>query len=601
MIAGAGAGVVAFTADAWAGQPTDIREIVSAELLEGDFTLAVRRAVGEVGHLSIPRSRKVYRARSAASVQLPRDTVIDFNDAKVLFDPSAHLSLEGLLIEERRLLLADTVPLTTSLHVTGPQDLAPGDILVLDCPRRPSPQWDDRATDCVEIARIDGNLVHLKQPLNFAYRANEVTLSIYRPHRLQVSRVKFAMTAAAREPLALLSCKGLRGVHVAGYQFSAPLPFDAADNISRIGLQIYRCIDTVLQSGHAQNMSYPVLIEGGARHCTAENFFASGCHHSVEAANWACDVTVRGLRAVNCYQAVSAHPSFKVSFENFEVLADHHLSNLRTIGGTLRSGKIQTSAGDSAGHAQFQDIRLYDEFQYIANSADFLIEDVYVEAPNRRDLPPIAIQYGRNVIIRFLDISSFGASTRHPNQIENLVIGLGNRFNSSPFPSLGANRIRNRMRCAPPLVPAILQQGRYHIDLRTRAVNQTDRYLRCYGPVLANARNGTPFSLRIHTNAFAGIDRAALVVGSLMLRASAVHKSAGRYATALGRWSFCFQSDHRSTLTYRSEIERETSTQHGATLWMDIISATFSGASRAKMSMTGSISQYEFTPVRPIQ
>lgn len=582
MIAGA-VGVAAFTADACADQPTDIREIISAELMESDFTLAVSRAAGEVGHLSIPRSRSTYRARSAASIQLPRDTIIDFNDAKVLFDPGAHLSLEGLFIEERRLLLVDTVPLTTSLHVTNTQDLAPGDILVLDGLRRPSPQWDDRATDCVEVARIDGNLIHLKQPLNFAYRADEVTLFVYRPRRLQMSMVNFAMTAASREPLALLSCKGLRGVRVAGYRFSAPLPFDAAEDISRIGLQIYRCIDTVLQAGRAQNMSYPVLVEGGTRRCMAEGFFASGCHHSVEAANWACDVTVRGLKAVNCYQAVSAHPSFKVSFEHFEVLTDQHLSNLRTIGGTLRSGNLQTRADDQAGHAQFQDIQLHKEFQYLADTADFLIDRVYVDAPNRADLPPISIQYGRNVIIKSLTTPSFGASTKRPNQIENLVIGSGSRFGSSPFPSIGANRIRNKMRCESlPLLPAVLQQGRYHVDLRARAVDQTDRYLRCHGPILADAGNGTLFSLRIHTNAFAGVDRAALVVGSLTLRASAVHKSSGRYATALRRWTFCFQSDQRSTLDYNSEIEPNAATRHGATLEIDIVSATFSGASQSK-------------------
>lgn len=577
------AGVAAVVADARLDASMDIREIVSAELMETDFTLAVSKAVSEFPRLSIPQSKSAYRARSAVSVQLPHDSIIEFNNAKVVFDPDAHLSLEGLFVEEQRSLLTDTVPLTKLLHLTSTRGLAPGDILVLDGLQRPSPQWDDRANDCVKIAEIKGNLVSLHEPLNFAYRANEVTLAVYRPRRLQLSMVNFAITSAFRQPLALLSCKGLHGVRVDGYQFRGPLPFDAAEDISRVGLQLYRCIDITLHAGRAQNMSYPVLIEGGTRHCRAEGFFASGCHHSVEAANWACQVTIRGLYAINCYQAVSAHPSFRVSFENFSVLADQHLSNLRTIGGKIKFGKFQTIADDSAGHAQFQDIEIFDTFKYIVESADFSIEDVYVEAPNRYKLPPITIQYGRNVYIRGLTTPSFGASTKHPNQIKNLVIGPENSFGSSPFPSLGPERIRNRMRCeASPLLPATLQRGRYHLDLREKAVDQTDRYLRCHGPVTANAGNGAPLSLRIHTNAFAGVDRTALVVGNLTLRASAVHKSSGRYDIAVQKLNFCFQSDQRSTLNYHLETEANLFAVNGASLKIEIVSADFSGASQSQ-------------------
>ena len=119
----------------------------------------------------------------------------------------------------------------------------------------------------------------------------------------------------------------------------------------------------------------------------------------------------------------------------------------------------------------------------------------------------------------------------------------------------------------PPMLPARFDSPYYHVDPYTNAVNQTDGYMRCYGPVFIDRESENLLNAEVyfHTDGFTAVQQANRVMGILKVRAWMEHSTAAYFATIEKHWNFWFRADYPvetlsfpTTPVYTSSPSRQT-------------------------------------------
>lgn len=545
-----------------------------------DVSPAIALAVQTQGRVVFPWTELGYSVQGNPNIILSRDIELDFNGSVVDFGDAARLRFQSPIVADGLTLDESVLSGGAFIKLNDHTGIQAGDILYISTSQAPSSEWADTKKDCIRIKGFATGYIWLEEALNFSYGPSDPDLSvtIYRPHSVTLRNGHFLL-GDDTNPRVMVEITGCQDVILDRLTIEGKNPIDVASSITRVGIMLYKCVGVQVLSPTFIRMSYPVEADGGTRNVRATNVLARDCHHTVEAADWASNVTVDGLDASACYSAISAHPSFNVHFANFSCLQEVGLANVRTLGGSLRNGTIGTRADDTAELPQFQSIILNPDFTYLQSMVDFDVDNVTWIAPGRVTKPVLDVRYGRNVTISNVTAPLVSMSTAVPNSIQNLVYGPGNSFTANNLPSPAQYLSRNpSIVVGSGLVRPYEVSGRYHIDPVRSISDSALGYLKIFGPV-SMRNNASPASIpmRIHLNAFPEVTQATKIIGILKLTGTVSHNAGGRFATLFRVFNFICerQSPSLSAFINTPILSSVASGQENENLTMSITSIVF--------------------------
>lgn len=511
----------------------------------GDVSAFISRALDVGDHIYFPDIAAPYAWMSNVTKTLTRDKIIDFNGQKVQHT-NATLHLRGATVASGLLPQTLRARYATDWIISNSAGILPGDLLFVNTTIAPSSDWADTKKDLLMVRAVNHGTqtLTLDAGLNFAYTTGDagITCAIYRPVKVTLIRPNLEMMADTT-PQIMVHLEALRDVEIVSPRLKGQYPYDRANGIYRIGIQLWKCWRWTVTDGDYEAMSYPIGVYGGSRHGTEINTRARYCHHShADLGDWASDYRLIGLDSNDSYQALNRHPSLRCFAENFNVQNDYGLSNWRGFGGGWKNGRIQSTVDDTAEYAQFQSDALSAGYEYLYQDADANFENVVFDIPGRITKPVLEVRKGRNVYYAGITAPSLGVSLSPANLVQQVIIGPGNKIGTTkaPSPSLDGGLFRAAVRVhVPPLVPAEFDGSMYHINPRKTLVDQSGGFLKCYGPIFAgNTSDPIARTIRVHLNAFGGFDTAQTVVGQIELIFTLVHQNTGFFSSKRKIWNF---------------------------------------------------------------
>lgn len=545
-----------------------------------DVGPAISLALQSQSILTFPWTSDGYVIDDSVNIELTDNIEIDFGGSVVDFGDTARLRFQSPIVADGLSLSEAVVSGGAFIKLNDHTGIQAGDILYISTSQTPSSEWADTKKDCVRVKGFSSGYIWLEEALNFGYDPLDTGLSatIYRPRSVVLRNGHFLLGDDA-SPRVMVEITGCQDVILDRLTIEGKNPINVSTSITRVGVMLYKCVGVQVLSPTFIRMSYPVEADGGTRNVRATNVLARDCHHTVEAADWASNVTVDGLDASGCYSAISAHPSFNVHFTNFSCLQEIGLANVRTLGGSLRNGVIESRADDTAELPQFQSIILNPNFTYLQSLVDFDVDNVTWIAPGRVTKPVLDVRYGRNVTISNVVAPLVSMSSAVPYSIQNLVYGPGNRFGSERLPTPAKYLSRNASTViGSGLLRPYLVSGRYHIDPVRSVVDSDAGYLKVFGPV-SMRNNASPASIpmRIHLNAFPEADQATKIVGLIKLTGTVTHNAGGRFATLFRVFNFICerQSPSLSAFINTPILASTASGQENENLTMSVTSIAF--------------------------
>lgn len=497
-----------------------------------------------------------YRFASGWIIELTKPLDVDFGGHEIEFAGGV-LTFTSPKVASGRTLAANAARYATAVTLSSAAGIEAGDLLDVTTSVIAETSWNYTKKDVVKVRSVSGNSVELEEPLMFAYATGDSGLKVeaYRPQRLRLVR-PFATTAGVS---IMMSFEFLEDIEIVSPKIGGSPNFDPATDTSRIGMRFYGCSGVTIRDAVCESMSYALMPARGTRNTLIDGLTASRCRTAFTPTDWPKGVTVRNLRASDCWQAIDSHPAFHVTVDGFNVERDASISNLRCVRGEVRNGRYHTLAGDSAGQAYHHSLYASANVaSYLYADADYRIDNVEILAPNRT-LPVIRVENGRRVFVDGLQApaAALSFSTAALNAVGEVLWGPNNQTGGRPSPSRRLGGTESGVRCPirimqPPLLDAYESGGVYHIDPRLQMVDQGKNRLRCHGNIARGLSGASSFVLpiRIHTNAFGNIDSVLYVQGQLRLRARAQHNHAGAFATVEKRFNFFQVAVDVSTLFF---------------------------------------------------
>lgn len=549
-----------------------------------DSGAALALALQTQSKIQFPWTEDGYKFETT-NIALSDNIEIDFNGNKIDFGDTARLRFQSPIVVSGLTIIENVLTGSAFVKLNSLVDIQAGDLFYVNTNQSPSTEWADTKKDCVRILGFQGDYIRLEEPLNFPYSTTDPGLSvtIYRPKSVKIKNAHLLLGSDA-SPRVMIEITGCQDVVLENLTIDGQAPINTSSSINRVGIMLYRCFGVKGTNINAKRMSYPIEADGGTRNSRFYNISATECHHIIEAADWASNLVVDGLNASACYSAISAHPSFNVHFRNFSCLEETGLANLRTLGGSLVNGVIDTRADDNDEYSQFQSIILDTPYQYLEGLSDFSVEHVTWIAPFRTVKPVFDVRYGRNVTVSGVVAPLVGMSLGSRNQISNLVFGPGNRFGSENLPSPSKLLNRNSARVsAPPLLPAYESSGRYLIDASRSIVDTVDGYVKMSGPVRMRG-SGTDtlaIPMRIYVDVFPEAASATKIVGIISLKGAITHTASGRFASIIRTFNFEAEPSSPASSVFPTTpiFSSTTSGQDNENLSMTVTSVSFSSDS----------------------
>lgn len=501
---------------------------------------AIAAAINSGNRITLGRAPVAYRVGSIQTFTLTSDIEIDCAGQKINFDGGALVFLAPT-IATGRLLAANALRYATALTLDSAADIQAGDLLAVDTTVIAETGWSYKKKDVVKVRSVVGNIVELEDAINFAYATSDTGLSItvYRPRRVRLINPNVSLVTAVAN-LAPFDFQYVQ-VEIVSPRGEGLPGLDRINDTSRYAYRFYGTYGSVVRDADVRNLSYPILISAGARDTLVDGIRGAYCRHLVVPTDWASGITVLNLRGTDNWQSLDSHPAFDVVYDGVKIDRDTGLSNIRSVRGALRNCRMHTLAEDGADGPYYHSLTLAADASYLYDDADFHLENVEILSPNR-STPTINVMRGRTVFVDGLvgPERAFACSTTTANAVGLLVWGPRNRIGGRPSPTRSINDVRCPVRIMqPPRLDAYVDAGVYHVDPRKQMVDQNTNRLQCYGNV-ARMLAGSPQTLpvRIHTNAFGGIDTVAWVHGILRVTALIRHSSVGGWAQITKEWRF---------------------------------------------------------------
>ncbi|MNJ16336.1 hypothetical protein D3C77_105970 [compost metagenome] len=514
-------------------------------------------ALAQSNHVILPPSDLPYNFKTAQNFILGADTVIDFNGQVCVFD-NGRISLKAAVSATGRTLTVNAARYATQLQLNDTTGIQRGDILYVTANIAPSNDWSDKKQDAVKVKNVIPPFVDLEQPINFHYDTVDAGLAVsaYRSYSLTLKDANNFLVAADSDttPRVMVDIYGMKNVHLIRPSNIGQRPFDRMSNIYRVGIQTISCVDVLIDSPYGEAMSYPIGIYGGTRNIVERNVRGVYNHHSnADCGGWSCDYYLLGMISSSSYQSFNTHPVLRAYAENVTVTDDFGLPNWRTVGGGLRNVVFTSVENDAAEIAQYQNAAMKPEYAYLYSDADFYLDNVDARTPNRITKAPIAIAFGRNVTVSNCKMNDLWVSFITRNDVQNLIIGAGNRFgdNWNRTPGKALIQCKTRIDTAFPL-DANLISGVYHVDPRAQMVQHGNGRLLCSGSVFTNRSAASPVatSLVLHVNAFSEMAQTGILTGKLKLFATVHHQSGGVFSTQEKHFNFDFIVQATSLLSF---------------------------------------------------
>lgn len=513
-----------------------------------DISPAVARALAESSSIYFPPGM-TYRALSNLNVVLSADATIDTGGHLVEFD-NAYWRFSGQTVATGRTLAAPAARYATSVMLSDVSGIQAGDLLFLGTSIPVETAWGYTKKDLVEVRAV-GSAVELTEPLQFGYSTSDagLSVSVYRPRRLNILSPNWLLKGVAGQ--AMCELRWVKPVIDNPVGTGDVASFTPSTNETRRMFQFYGCWHPLVRNLSATALSYPILSVAGTRSTRIDGYKARYCRHAGEATDWVKGFYVWGLRASDCYQAVSSHPAFDVAYEDVVVERDAALSNLRCVGAALRNARIHTLADDASDGPYFHNLATNPGFDNLYADADFVTDNVEIISPNRT-APTIGCDRGREWRVRGL--KAVGMRVSVANGIGRIRWGEGNVIAGRDTPTMSPLALRSSAFSTSknPLLPTYLEGGIYHINPRRELVDQSEKYLRCFGPVAHGLSGAEPrtLSLRIHDHGFTSIESLAAVIGVLRLKATLLHSNSGFFAFQEKTFNFYHKVSEASLLIF---------------------------------------------------
>jgi hypothetical protein len=349
-----------------------------------DYTSLVNalNAVSGGGVLIIPEG--VYNITSPISV----DRITMTGDVKIVGTGTAVLKLNYIQLSLdcssfEMELVTDAARGDREVHLVNSGTaavLAAGSIMTMTCNTAAEPTWNykKRDTHLIKCATIHEGIWTgtLETPLNFNYASSEsgMKVTVFNKHSLNITGVDILVAGT----LARFGVCGFQDsvIDDMSIRQSPEVPAKTHD-----GLFVYYCENLSITNITLENLRYGVLV-GGSRNVYLNRLRASLCWHPVAPCNFSEWVFVNDLVGEDCDATMDSHPAFNVHFNNVRAYRDKGLSNLRSVGGSVRNSvfnSIATSGNTYMGGVAMIEMAILDDY-------DFLMENVEWNAPYNQSL-----------------------------------------------------------------------------------------------------------------------------------------------------------------------------------------------------------------------
>lgn len=503
----------------------------------GDYALAMKRAlVAGAQHISWPSAGIDYRLDTECMHQLTKDLYINYNGQKIGGAGRIKLEAPGVMLGT---LAAPASAGTTQLHLSDAGSLAPDDIINLQANLTVATSYtSENKNETVRVLRVSGSTVFLARPLRFAWSASDAGLGLTAWRGLSVTTrgMNYAspqVQGGTSTVMHLYLMGFARVFHDRPRLTGLDDGFNTEANIYRAGVVHYYCDTAEITGGCYERMSYPMgFYACGVIHETATGF--QNHHTSADLGNWSHAYFGR-VDDSGSFTAWSSHMCHWYQVQG-RVENNTYAPSVRAVG-SRRSGYYFTN--DTTDFTVENDPGMLEpDFAYLWDGENVKQQwhDFELRTPNRQ-APAVQLNGGR-VSLRGFQTDRRDIVAR--SGVSLLEIGEGCSFGGGVAPQtwnsldLGTQNVRLTM---PDVRDAYLSNGIYHIDPRRQAVPQSERTLQCRGSVFRKDGGGTARAVRVHLNAFFGLD-VQFLVGKLTLITTLQHQSLGHFSAVEQDYGF---------------------------------------------------------------
>jgi hypothetical protein len=233
----------------------------------------------------------------------------------------------------------------------------------------------------------------LETPLNFSYDTEEsgLAITVYSSQSINVSGVSFQLASSDSRLAITGSCEPV----VNNLSIQQITGIRTAD-----GLHMVSCVDGIVSNMSQTYLQYGILLTS-SRNIMVNNISSISCLNPVSPASFSDTIYVNGLVGSSCTATMNSHAAFNVNYENVTAIGDTYISNLRSVGGSVRNSVFNSVC--TAGSAYWQSLALTDMTIY--QNYDFTMENVEWNTPNNSNSwAGVGSSYGRRAI--FKDVNS---------------------------------------------------------------------------------------------------------------------------------------------------------------------------------------------------
>ena len=475
------------------------------------------------GRVTFPTPAGSYWIGATCLVPVTRDLHVDFQHSLITTGPGAGIKFyRGF--SYTLTLAANITADSLSFTVSDASSVSVGDLIYISTTVTAETTGSTTANATVLVHSISGNVITANAKIKMPINTTDAGLSIKgytQPGRLQLDNFRGDLIGATSVDDPVLTVDSLARVAITRPDIRSDYGWQAGGSQRGWGIFLNKCIDVTVDRPRLETLSYGIAaVHGGD--VTVIKPTAHGCRHPCVPHSWISGMRILDLSAYNCYGAIDSHSAFDVAYIGGRSEKSQTLPNLRCVGGIIDDHYYHMYGDDTEDGPYYHYLALTANATGLYDTARLELRNFVVHAPNRTK-SVVGCSYGHfigsNIRANLVETALF-------NTVASLELNNCRNYDGTRWSRVGV-RFPATIAAQPPL-PAVLDNGVYHINPYATLIQQDNGLLRCWGTI-ARDLSGSPqaLTIRIHDNAFPGTSSPTYVLGVIKFRGWVRHGTSG--------------------------------------------------------------------------
>ena len=510
----------------------DVREFVAdVSELATDATAAIAATYAAIeanGSGTMLFGPADYLIHTACTLVVTVPLVIDLNGQTIRRNEAVNWVVRGDPVTKA--LNSSVSRGATTVTLTDADGVAAGDILVLYEPVVTETGHNTLryATLCVQS--VSTNTVTVTSDIKMPFSSSGASAWVFHsppPVTIRNGTLHYDNTPSDQFVPSLLRLQGLKRPRIESVRVQSDQAWKSGGP-DGMGIRATECVNAAFTAYHAEGVSYGINLER-CLNTVIQPITAHNVRHPVAIGAWSVGVEINGVTSDRAYQTIESHPAFDVNYSNVNATRDETWPNLRCIGGSIRNAKVYCDATNADDGPYFHSVPVSDTAWY--DNATLTMDAVEFITPNITTQRAIGARYGHLVLNNVIATMGDGSDLpQFDNTLKSLRMRGCRNPDGTPWDRKAA-RIKVRSGDGNNL-PAYLSSSVYHIDPYKTVLDADGGVLRAHGRIIeASTTDPQAIALRIHTNVWPEESKTypSRVMGVLRLRATVRHSNSGSF------------------------------------------------------------------------